>query len=434
MPTAKAPCVGNSCAKMPDTMTAATIQGPLDATVPLLRDPYRYVSRACAEAGADAIDTRIGLERALLVTGTEAARFFYAPSFFRRADAVPRPLRKTLFGEGGVQGLDGPEHIRRKALYMQIIGPGRVAPLAERAVETLRARLERGDAERFAGQDIFAHALAEAVADWAGVPLETGEADWLAETFGALYEGSGQVAPGHLKARLARARSDRWAERLVRRVRSGEVTPPEGSALAVLADWRDLSGARLPARVAAVELGGLMRPFTAVSVFLTFAGHALATHRGLAERLRETPELVSPFVEEVRRIYPFFPVIAARTAKETGWRGHALPEGLLVLLDVWGTNRDPATWEAPDSFRPERFERGKPGTFDMIPQGGGVHATGHRCAGEWATRAVMERATRDVLLRLNWAALPEQDLSLDMRALPALPRDRLRLPAGLYPA
>jgi len=419
---------------MTAAMTAAPAHGPFDATVPLLRDPYRYISRACAEAGADAVDTRIGFERALLVTGVEAARFFYAPSLFRRAEAMPSPLRKTLFGEGGVQGLDGPEHIRRKALYMQIIGPDRVAPLAERAGQTLRARLERGDAERLAGQDIFAHALAEAVADWAGVPLDDGDAEWLAETFGTLYEGSAEVGRGHLRARRARTRADDWAERFVRRVRSGEVTPPEGSALAVLADWRDRSGALLPSKVAAVELGSLMRPFTAVSVFLTFAGHALATHRGLAERLREAPELIPSFVNEVRRTYPFFPLIAARTAKATEWRGHALPEGRLVLLEIQGTNRDPTVWDAPDSFRPERFDGPQPGPFDMIPQGGGVHATGHRCAGEWATRAVMERATAELLLHLNWAALPDQDLSLDMQSLPAMPRDRLRLPAGLYPA
>lgn len=413
-------------------MTAAPLHGPIDATVPLARDPYRYISRRCEGTGADAVVTRLAAMPALLFRGAEAARFFYAPGLFRRKGAMPRPLRETLFGEGGVQGLDGPAHIRRKAFWIEAVGPERIGPLADRAVAALLARLERGEAERLPGQDLFAHALTEAVCDWAGVPLGPGEAERLSDAFATLYEESSKLGPGHVRARRARHFSDRWAARLIRDVRSGAVTPPEGRALAILADWRDLSGELLPEHVAAVELGSLLRPFTAVSGFLTFAAHALATERGLDEQLRAEPALVPAFVEEVRRTAPFFPVIAARAAKDTEWRGEAVPEGRLALLEVRGTNRDPAVWEAPDTFRPERFKGRETGPFDMIPQGGGVHATGHRCPGEWATRAVMEGATREVLLRLNWAALPPQDLSFDMRRRPALPRDRLRLPPARH--
>lgn len=35
--------------------------------------------------------------------------------------------------------------------------------------------------------------------------------------------------------------------------------------------------------------------------------------------------------------------------------------------------------------------------------------------------------TRTLLDHVDWSALPRQDLSLDMRNLPGLPRDRLRV-------
>ena len=62
------------------------------------------------------------------MTGAEAAGVFYDPARFQRAGVAPPPLRKTLFGQGGVQDLDGEHHRQRKAMFLQINQPSRVQP------------------------------------------------------------------------------------------------------------------------------------------------------------------------------------------------------------------------------------------------------------------------------------------------------------------
>src|SRR3546814_11742543 len=65
------------------------------------------------------------------MTGAEAAGVFYDPARFKRAGAAPSPLQKTLFGQGGVQGMDGENHRQRKAMFLQIVQRDRVEALAE---------------------------------------------------------------------------------------------------------------------------------------------------------------------------------------------------------------------------------------------------------------------------------------------------------------
>ena len=130
-------------------------------------------------------------------------------------------------------------------------------------------------------------------------------------------------------------------------------------------------------------------------------------------------------MEEVRRTAPFFPMLVARTRRPTS-AGMGWPAGRRVVLDLYGTNRDPSAWERPDAFDPERLKARPADAFCPVPQGGGAHHRGHRCPGEWFTVAIMRRVLRWLLHEVRFE-LPAQDLALDMRALPALPRSRLVL-------
>ena len=93
-----------------------------------------------------------------------------------------------------------------------------------------------------------------------------------------------------------------------------------------------------------------------------------------------------------------------------------------MLLDLYGTNHHPDWWELPESFRPERFLGLAPNPWSFIPQGGGVAAAGHLCPGDGITIALMEAAVELLARRMRYT-LPPQDLSLDFRRLPALPRN-----------
>jgi fatty-acid peroxygenase len=235
-----------------------------------------------------------------------------------------------------------------------------------------------------------------------------------------MFERAASIGPPYREGLAARRRSDAWAADLVRGVREGRIEAPEGSALATLALWRDGRGERLSPEVAAVELLSILRPTIAVAYFVVFAADALRRH---PETLREGED-PTPFVQEVRRLAPFFPMLAAMTRHGFEWKGMDFPGGCRVVLDVLGTNRDPAVWEDPEAFRPERFAGREPGPYDMIPQGGGGHERGHRCAGEWMTLGLMRRATVFLRDRLETgiAGGADDGDGFAWTSIPALPR------------
>ena len=151
-------------------------------------------------------------------------------------------------------------------------------------------------------------------------------------------------------------------------------------------------------------------------------------------RLRDEPDAAEPFAREVRRLAPFFPVIAGRVREPFEWRDHPFERDDWVMLDLYGTNRDEAAFEGAGAFRPERHgppSLDPPAPFGGLepaapaPQGAGPHAETHRCPGEFMTVAVM----RDVARRLAAMdyAVPEQDLAVDLSAMPTLPASGFRL-------
>jgi fatty-acid peroxygenase len=94
-----------------------------------------------------------------------------------------------------------------------------------------------------------------------------------------------------------------------------------------------------------------------------------------------------------------------------------------VLLDLYGTNHDARIWGDPETFRPERFRDRDGSAFKFIPQGGGDHHEGHRCAGEWITIQLMKVAVR-LLTRSIRYDVPEQDLRFRLSRMPAVPECR----------
>lgn len=126
-------------------------------------------------------------------------------------------------------------------------------------------------------------------------------------------------------------------------------------------------------------------------------------------------------MQEVRRYYPFFPAVAAVVRESFEWKGYRFAKGRRVMLDLYGTNRDRRTWDAPGEFRPERFDVTHPGPFAFVPQGGGDHDLGHRCAGEWICIEIMKAAMGFLTEEIAYS-VPDQDLRIDVRRLPAVPR------------
>tara|TARA_R110000868_G_scaffold404902_1_gene683689 strand:- start:80832 stop:82082 length:1251 start_codon:yes stop_codon:yes gene_type:complete len=397
-----------------------------DSTLALLREGYDFISNRCARYGSDAFDTRLMLRRVTCVLGEDAARMFYEPGRFTRRGAIPQPTLWLLQDVGSVATLDGEEHRHRKAMFLSLITPASVRRLGDMFADEWQSRLPAWEAKRRIV--LFREIqpiLCSAVARWAGAPLRGKALKTRTRELAAMVDGAGSVGPRQWRGAWLRRRTERWARRVITDIRNGSRVVPEESPAAVIARHRDLSGHPLSASDAAVELINLLRPTFAVDRFIVFAGLALVEqpHARAFVTGGGDPELEA-FAQEVRRYYPFFPVVGGRALESFGWRGHGFRKGDWVLLDLYGTNHDERSWNKPDSFRPERFLEWDDNPHSFIPQGGGDVRSNHRCPGEPITVEIMKRAIDMLANRLDYD-VPPQDLSVSRSRMPAIPQSRL---------
>lgn len=398
--------------------------GRFDVTLAMLRDPYHFVAKRCRSLNADVFSSRLMLRKTIFMSGPAAAELFYTPDRFIRRKAPPHRLKQTLFGTGTVQNLDSDPHRHRKQMFISLLnGPGvdRLANQVRQEWEKAVPTWQKQKTVRL--YPAIQEVLMRAVCAWAGVPLAENEVGKRTRQVVALFDGAGAVGPRHWWSRLSRKLAEAWLSGIIEDVRQNRLAAPEG-ALRTVALQSAATGQRMTARVAAAELLNILRPTVAISVYITFIAHALQQHPESLARLRDGDAAYLPlFINEVRRWYPFFPSVVARVNRDFEWSGYHFDKGTRTILDLHGTNHHADTWRDPDVFMPERFLESRINPFNLIPQGGGDAAHGHRCAGEVITTTVMGVAADFLANRLNYA-VPAQDLSIDETRLPALPRSR----------
>lgn len=401
----------------------------LDSTVALIQDPYRFIAKRCRLHGSALFETRLLLRKTICMSGAEAARLFYEPDRFVRRGAMPCRIQKSLFGVGGVQGLDDEAHWHRKRMFIALLmEPSRVAQLIEAVRIEWRVCARRwASMEKVVLYDALQEVLTRAVCAWTGIPLAGEEAGRRAREVALVLDYAGALGLKYWQSRLARRRSESWIRNVVDMIRAGRLQVPPESAAHVISWYREADGTLLDLHVAAVELLNIIRPVVAVAVYLTFIAHALHRYPECRRNLQSGDDAyLESFVQEVRRFYPFFPAVAACVRSDFEWRGYGFPAGRRVMLDLYGTNHDARVWQAPEEFRPERFATWDHSPFNFIPQGGGDHEKNHRCPGEQIVIELMKLGT-DVLARHLSYEVPAQDLDIDFSRLPPLPRSRFVL-------
>jgi fatty-acid peroxygenase len=397
----------------------------LDHTLALGREGYNFIINRCERLDTDIFETRLLLRRAVCMRGTAAAEIFYAGDRFTRVGAMPISVLKLLQDYGSVQLLDGAAHRRRKRMFLAIGSPPEAARLASFFAYEWSRSLERWEgAERVVLFDELRPMLTRAVTAWAGVPLDEADVAPRTRELSEMVEGTGSVGPRNWRALWLRRRTERWARGIIAAVRSGEIPARGDSALGIIAAHRDLDGQQLDVKTAAVELLNVLRAVVAVARFIVFAAKALHEHPDARRRIAGGDRAyLDHFVQEVRRLSPFFSFIGGRVRRPFEWRGYAFPKGKWVILDLYGTNRDPRSWKDPAAFRPERFAE-EPNRFEFVPQGAGDAALTHRCPGEELTVRLMKTAARLLLETMRYE-VPDQDLSVDLARFPALPKSGL---------
>jgi fatty-acid peroxygenase len=398
--------------------------GRLDATLALKLDPYGYIRKQCERLGSDVFHTRILLQPTICMTGPRAAELFYDPERFMRQGAAPMRLQATLFGRGGVQTLDDAKHAIRKRMFMRLMTPERIAELGRLFDEAWRQAASRWAAvPQVELYREVREVITRAVCRWAGVPLPEDEVPLRTKQLSALFDLAGAVGPWHWLSRYSRFRAQQWCAGLLERARGGKLEVPADTAVHAVAHHIDADGRHLDARTAAVELLNVLRPTVAVAVYIVQEAHALHAYPECRARLRDDADgrYAGWFAQEVRRFYPFFPATVARVRRNFEWQGLHFPAGRRVMLDLHGINHDPRAWQDPLAFRPERFATWQENPFTFVPQGGGHAATGHRCPGEGIAIELMKRSARWLAGDMQYD-VPPQDLALDMRRLPAIPK------------
>ncbi|MCY8960364.1 cytochrome P450 [Bacillus atrophaeus] len=394
----------------------------LDNSLAMMREGYLFIKNRVDRYQSDLFETRLLGQKAICMSGEEAAKVFYDPERMKRNGALPKRLLKTLFGVDAIQTMDGDAHTHRKLLFMSLMTPPHQKRLAELAMEQWLAALSKWEgAEKVELFEEAKNVLCKIACQWAGVPLEESEVKERADDFSAMVDAFGAVGPRHWKGRRARSRAEEWIRDIIENVRAGKTEAEKGTALYEMAFHTELDGSRLDTQMAAVELINVLRPTVAISTFITFSALALHNHPEYKEKLKSgNGDDLEMFVQEVRRFYPFGPFLGAQARKDFVWNQCEFKEGMLVLLDLYGTNHDACLWEDPNEFRPERFKDRKDQLFDLIPQGGGDPAKGHRCPGEGITIEVM-KVTLDFLINHIEYEVPEQDLSYSLVRMPSLP-------------
>ena len=405
--------------EMPKEMT-------FDQTIQLLKEGYSFIAERRRKLNSNVFESRLLGQKAYCMAGSDAAKLFYDESKFKRAGVAPLPLKKTLFGEGGVQALDDKAHKHRKALFMSLWTDDAMAELRHLTQRHYAHEASKWQqSESIVLYEEVKKVLTRVICEWVGVPLEEDEVGERADQLSEMYEKAGHVGLSHFKGWKARSKAEDWIGDLVKAIRNAEIQVDEQRPIYKFCWHRDLNDELLDVDTVAVEILNLLRPTVANAVWVTFTALAMHDYPEQVDKVRRggSQELLH-FCQEIRRFYPFFPFTVAEVRHHFEWNGCLFEEGTLTLLDLYGTNHHPDEWEEPDTFNPARFEKTPITPYNFLPQGGGEYESSHRCAGEWMTLTILEESTAFLIHKLEYK-VDKQDLEYDLDEIPALPHSRM---------
>ncbi|XVF11657.1 hypothetical protein REPUB_Repub08aG0046000 [Reevesia pubescens] len=109
-------------------------------------------------------------------------------------------------------------------------------------------------------------------------------------------------------------------------------------------------------------------------------------------------------IKEILRLYPPLPLLVHWVSTlEVNLMGYDIAERTLVIVNAWSIGRDPANWDEPDKFRPERFLNNpidfKENDFEYIPFGAGRRG----CPGIAFAVAMNEIVLANLVHKFDWS-------------------------------
>jgi fatty-acid peroxygenase len=386
-----------------------------------LRDPYRFISKKLDSHNTDALETNLFfLKKAVILRGEEGARLFYNKEKFTRKKVMPGHVKNPLFGRGSIHGIDNEQHIHRKQMYLGLLNSNSISNFPEILENKWMERLARWqDSKEVVLLNEISEILCSAISEWTGFELPESNLSSFTKFNREMLESPGKFGPTHWYGRILRLRAEKDVGQYIQKIRKGEVEIDKSTAAYKIAFYKE-DNKLLSLRQASIFLLNIIRPTVASARFVVFGALSLYENPRFKEKLKDE-EFQEWYAHEVRRFYPFVPGLIAKARLNFTWKNYEFKKGTYALIDFYGTNRDPSTWNEPEKFYPERFKEWNGSAYNFIPQGGGEVDTNHRCPGEWLTIQVLKK-TMFLLSQAMEYEVPPQDLTIEFNKLITQPK------------
>jgi cytochrome P450 len=362
---------------------------PLVGALPgILRDPLHALSRIGHENHGAVVAVPFGPMRTYLVSHPDHVEYVLQRNWrnFPKGTAMWKAVRR-LIGNGLVT-TDGELWQRQRRLLQPLFNPRRIAMHAEAMIATIESTLDelapraaRGPVEMTSELALVSRrVILETIF---GSNITRNESEELGQALIAAFE---QVnvrmflyflpdrfpLPGDATLRRSILVVDEIMRGLIRRWKPKVDAGNDVLSLLIEAGRSDPAAAmdelQLRDEIVTLFVAGHMTTSTAMSWLF----HLLDRHPDAAARIRAevaeatggeplAPEHLErmPFgkmaIQEALRLYPPAWLFFRTNAEDDRIGGYTVPAGSNLILSPWITQRDPALWEAPDAFVPERF-------------------------------------------------------------------------------
>ncbi|MFG2296175.1 cytochrome P450 [Streptomyces sp. NPDC048603] len=350
---------------------------------------------------------------ALLITRHEDVTTVLGDDRFSRAGyaALARPLLARDADSLPLVTADAPQHTRRRRAVLPAFTTRRVRDLrprleqlADGLLDTLTAGAGHGTADLVGGYTVpFALRV---ICEVLGVPFADG--DRLRREVDVLMSTTGHTPE---EAASAQARmNDCFTDLVAAKRRAAERGEPASDLLTALVTRPpDDPGRHLtPKEAVALGSGMLMAGYETTGNSFAMCVLLLLRHPGLAARLRAEPALIPGAVEEMLRWSSLNNTGGAPhlVTEDTVLGGCPVRAGQVVVPLTDAANRDPARFEDPDGFDPDR-----PDIAGHLAFGHGRHL----CPGAELARAELRIGIAALLRRFPVLELAVPEDELDWR-------------------
>ncbi|OBG99482.1 cytochrome P450 [Mycobacterium sp. E2699] len=189
-------------------------------------------------------------------------------------------------------------------------------------------------------------------------------------------------------------------------------------------DGKGLSDSEIRDDLITLMLAGHETTATTLAwVFDLLLHHPDALRRVQAEAQSGGEAFTTAVIHETLRVRPPAPFTARVAAQPFPIGGYLVDAGTRIVVHIIAINRNPAIYEHPNEFRPERFLGSRPETYAWVPFGGGVK----RCLGAAFSLRELVTVLHTLLREGEFSAVDDEPERIVRRSIMLAPRRGTRV-------